>query len=274
MFLKLKIFISIILNKIINYKIVNGNLYRMPSSVSKAFRPFYNNKVEVQEVSLIRNETNGVNNIVDVGANIGLLSLEIAKTANGGIYCFEPNPYTFSKLVEFVGLNNKNKDFKFVCAAVGEKSGFTDFYVSERDYLGVMSSQVNTDPSAKLIKVPVISLDDYFDGKTIKIDFIKIDVEGAELFVLKGAEKILKEDSPMLLIEIHGPFLHRFGYTVSDFFEYVYGLGYKSYNILTSQLLTPEDFIKNSGKYVLNPISGEDMSNLGYGSVLFKFNEN
>lgn len=273
MTLKFKLFLSTWFNKIINYKIINGFLYKMPSSVSQAFRPFYNTKVEFQEVNIIRQVVPGLYNIVDVGANVGLLSLEIARLAKGEIFCFEPNPFTFSKLVELVGLNDRKNDFKFICAAVGEKSGFTDFYVSERDYLGVMSSQVNTDPNAKLIKVPVVSLDDYFYDKSLKLDFLKIDVEGAELFVLKGAERILKKDTPMLLIEIHGPFLHRFGYTVSDLFEYLNGLGYKSYDIESNRLLTLEDFTNNSGKHVLNPISGEDMSNHGYGNVLFRFDE-
>ena len=271
---KIKIFISAVINGLINYKIVNGKVYKMPKSISKAFRPFINSKVEEEEVRLIRSTCKGLNNIIDIGANVGFLSLEMAQVAKGKIFCFEPNPYTFSKLVDLVSINkDKGSDYNFICAAVGETSNFVNFYVSERDYLGVMSSQVQTDPDAKLIKVPIVSLDDFFYEEELKIDFIKIDVEGAELFVLKGAIQLLKKFSPKLLIEIHGPFLHSFGYTVSDLFQFLNELGYQSYNIVTNQVLSLEEFTKNTGKCVKHPISGEDMSVDGYGNVLFVMNE-
>lgn len=269
-----KILISAAINGIINYKIINGTVYKMPKSISKAFRPFVNSKVEEEEVRLIRNICKRMDNIVDIGANVGLLSLEMAKVANGKIFCFEPNPYTFSKLVDLVSLNKKGKsDINFICAAVGAETGFVNFFVSERDYLGVMSSQVQTDPDSKLIKVPLVTLDNFFANEKLKLDFIKIDVEGAELFVLKGSEAILKKDAPKLLIEIHGPFLHDFGYTVADLFDYLYSLGYKSYNINTNKLLSLQEFTTNTGKFVMHPISGEDMSVGGYGNVLFVMND-
>jgi FkbM family methyltransferase len=271
---KLKIIVSAAINGLINYKIINGNVYKMPKSISRAFRPFINNKIAKEEVRLIRTACKDLINVIDIGANVGFLSLEMAQVAKGKIFCFEPNPYTFSKLVDLVSLNKtKGSDFNFICAAVGNNSNFVNFYVSERDYLGVMSSQVQTDPDAKLIKVPIVSLDDFFNEQELNIDFIKIDVEGAELFVLKGATQLLKKFAPKLLIEIHGPFLHSFGYTVSDLFKFLNELGYQSYNIETNQVLSLDEFTKNTGKYVKHPISGEDMSVEGYGIVLFLKND-
>lgn len=272
----LKIYIAAKLNGFFKRKKINGKYYYMKTSVSKAFWPFINNQVEIEETSLIKKRCASYKNFVDVGANLGIITLTFADSANdvNNIFSFEPNPYTFSKMVEFVGTNNKKGvNINFVCAAVGEKLGFTDFFISDRDYLGVMSSQQKTDPESKLVKVPVIKLDDFFENIEHGIDFIKIDVEGAELFVLKGANAVIKKFRPDLLIEIHGPFLDSFGYTVDDIFNYLGTLGYQANHIVNDKKLSLESFMKDTGKLVKHPIHGFDMSKFGYGNVLFTFNE-
>ena len=81
------------------------------------------------------------------------------------------------------------------------------------------------------MSVKSITLDDYFKNKKIKPDIIKIDVEGAEMQVRKGARNILKKDSPLLFIEIHSeglPLLHS---SIEEVLSFLIDLGYEIFEV-------------------------------------------
>jgi Methyltransferase FkbM domain len=88
-------------------------------------------------------------------------------------------------------------------------------------------------------EVPVVSLDDYF--KTgVRISLMKIDVEGAELHVLRGDKHILKDSRPLLIFECEARH-HREG-RVSDVYEYLASLGYRGQFVCRGQLLPISTF--------------------------------
>lgn len=134
---------------------------------------------------------------VDAGANIGFLSLvagaKIGKA--GAVHAFEPFPSTFQIL-------QKNKDInKYVQMnlypfALGNETATQTIYNENENRGG--ASLVNH-VSDKGIKIDVKKLDDVLPEKTVNV--IKIDVEGYEFEVLKGAEKTIKKDRPKLIIE-------------------------------------------------------------------------
>lgn len=139
----------------------------------------------------------------DVGANIGNYANEVLTTypmAKG--FLFEPHPVSFKKLAD--GKNLRNAQVFNI--ALGEKNEFLSFYDradtegSEHAslYSGALSS-IHKQAMVE-IKVEVKTLDSFCQEKQIShIDFLKIDTEGHELAVLKGAQKLLAENSIRLI---------------------------------------------------------------------------
>jgi len=141
--------------------------------------------------------------ILDIGANIGYNSLMFSDY--GPTYAFEP---LFHKIVQLNIDNNKLKHKMYsIPFALSDKNDVVDMYLPNavkntglRNYGGSsMYTFEGTDYTTET-KVDCKRLDDIYIGKT---SFIKIDVEGHELEVLKGAENTIRRCMPTILIEIH-----------------------------------------------------------------------
>lgn len=139
---------------------------------------------------------------IDVGANIGLMSLLAAQkvTSQGEVHAFEVSPNIFSELKYNLAQNN----FSFVnChfCALGSYRGKGELY--ENDFLknrGTSTMLTIENSQEKKYEVPVDTLDNLFGKK--KVDMIKIDVEGWELEVLKGGNIFFSlPDAPAIIIE-------------------------------------------------------------------------
>lgn len=136
--------------------------------------------------------------LLDVGAYEGNYSeLLSCSFTTGKIYSFEPNPKTFIRL-----MNNLRNNATGINKAVGARRGFLDLYDhadsegSEHASLheGVISSIHGSVASS--VKVEVTTIDEFSQEHNIDhIDFLKVDAEGHELQVLKGAEKMIKNNS-------------------------------------------------------------------------------
>ncbi|MFA0733280.1 MAG: hypothetical protein LKKZDAJK_002689 [Candidatus Fervidibacter sp.] len=142
---------------------------------------------------------------VDCGAHIGYHTLLMAKRVGkaGRVYAFEPLPENFSVLCENVRLNGYEGIVVAENKAVGAQTGRQRFRRGQwrPDDLDPLTSVSCLDPQGDL-EVEVVALDDYFADR--RVDFLKIDVEGAEGMVLEGAQKLLKRWTPILLISVHG----------------------------------------------------------------------
>jgi FkbM family methyltransferase len=140
--------------------------------------------------------------IYDVGANIGLYSMAIAKAVDTRLFAFEPNPETFTKLNKNISLNKfcSIKAFNF---ALGNKDSITDFLMSnqpERSSFYKYNAAWNT-KIKKTIQVEVKQI----DSLCLPLpQHIKIDTEGAEPLVLQGATQTILKSKPILYIESHG----------------------------------------------------------------------
>ena len=135
----------------------------------------------------------------DIGANIGLLSLFAAKVAGplGKVISFEPAPDTFAFLQHNVsGISN----IKAIQSGVGCHDGSATFGV-RKSHLEGSFAQNELNLPTEMVTVPICTLDQFFEGAPPSL--IKIDVEGFELEVLKGADRLLSSAHPTLIIEIH-----------------------------------------------------------------------
>jgi FkbM family methyltransferase len=136
---------------------------------------------------------------VDVGANIGLLSIHASKCVGpeGNVFAIEPNPKTLPILYRNIE-SNKVKNIKIFEVALGEKSHITQIFENRDINRGGSSLIVNVS-NEKGIPVQVEPLDDFLN--LIDPMVIKIDVEGYEFEVLKGAVKTISRAKPILIIE-------------------------------------------------------------------------
>lgn len=128
---------------------------------------------------------------LDIGAHVGIWTRHMAK-AFTHVFAFEPNPYLYPCLVKNVAAN-----VSIVPYAVGEKSrkvAVTTDSLNEH----TPSVHVFTDREGRITMIP---LDEKID-KHWRIGFIKIDVEGMEELVLKGAEQIISRDHPVIVVEV------------------------------------------------------------------------
>ena len=141
------------------------------------------------------------NIILDIGANVGFYSIKLSSLVgnSGKIISFEPDPHSFSTLKRNCELN-KLKNVEIYNIAISEKEGILKLFSSEK-HSGV-TSLFNSNGQSNYFEVTTDSLDNILKNRFPKIDFIKIDTEGAELSILKGAENTLKI-TKKILIELH-----------------------------------------------------------------------
>lgn len=142
--------------------------------------------------------------LVDIGANMGVFSYYMSRSAGpaGSVYAFEAQPELGPHLegvAESFGLTNLH----VINQGLSSRPGVLRMRRSEAGS-GRASFDHGTNDDLEELEIPVTTLDAFF--RTVEHDpvrFIKCDVEGHELEVFKGAEAILREDSPVLLFECH-----------------------------------------------------------------------
>jgi FkbM family methyltransferase len=144
----------------------------------------------------------------DVGANVGFFSLLAARLIgpDGRVISFEPLPDNLLKLHENVK-RNRFGNVQILPLALGAANEEQTFQVSERPTWGKLKGVGHETPDKYLadIKVKVRRLDDLLSEGVIQPpDFVKIDVEGAEVEVIEGARETLLHYGPTLMIELHG----------------------------------------------------------------------
>lgn len=167
--------------------------------------------------------------VIDAGANLGITAVYLSRLAEK-VYAFEPVPQTYSFLQETIRLNGR-KNIEPVPSALGNTAGVLEMQIFPPDKSGWNSAFVpHTDESHPVAtqKVPLIRLDEFVKERSIdRIGFLKIDVEGYELEVLRGAEGLLRASSIDVLSFEVTPFhtrsaspifdlLHSYGYTTTE----------------------------------------------------------
>jgi FkbM family methyltransferase len=169
----------------------------------------------------------------DIGANVGAFTCLMASLGQS-VHAFEPIPETFCRLKANVTLNGLLSDTHLNCLALGKNTGLVTFRTEE---FGAATNRMAV-PSASPAKnntsvqlVAVTSLDEYCQQQDIKrIDFVKLDVEGMEPFVLQGAKRLLRERRiAAILIEICPVNLCAVGLSPADLYHEFESCRYGAY---------------------------------------------
>jgi FkbM family methyltransferase len=163
-----------------------------------------------QGIKFLKNSLKEGDVFFDIGANIGCYSLVAAKQTGpkGEVHSFEPVSKVFYKLQNNVSLNGF-QNIKLNQNAVFEKSGILELFVSSNENGGMSSMFHHDTESGQIEKANAITIDEYVNTLNIqKIDFIKIDIEGAEIFALKGMKNTLRRFKPIILMELSDDILN------------------------------------------------------------------
>jgi FkbM family methyltransferase len=186
---------------------------------------------------------------IDGGANIGFYSMLASNLvgSTGRIFSFEPTPSTFRLLIKNthnysnVELNNsalfnEKKELDFIDYGLGYNS-FNSIYKRKN-----IKEIDNRDHK---IKIQAVTLDDFCSSQNIKPDFIKLDLEGSERFAIQGAINTIKENTPVISLEVAGDDEWSDNIKIAD--KLLKDIGYKSFAINTNG-----DLIEHELEYSYN----------------------
>ena len=171
---------------------------------------------------------------VDIGAHHGLYTILASRCvgSQGLVIAFEPSPREFSRLKLHCRLNRCRNVVLEQCA-VGERTGTVIFYVEVH---GTALSSIKPAPDVGKcvpIQTAMVTLDDYINQKKIqKVDVIKVDVEGSELAVLKGAVNVLSVLRPIVLSELLDQRTLPYGYLSRDIYQFLHAYNYVLFSFI------------------------------------------
>jgi FkbM family methyltransferase len=218
----------------------NSCVYQLEDGRKFRFRPDkaagwlytipYSGNFEVKETCYVKRTVERGWVCLDVGGCFGWYTLLFAELAgpDGLVHVFEPVPDNRECLVENIALNGCS-NVTVHPYALGEKLALTTIYVPEGGVSGSLRAHGSA-VNCKAIDVQVSTLDDFMQASSFKrLDFIKADIEGAELLMLKGGINVLMRFKPMLMLEVQARSTCLFGYDPKDLFRFMQELGYAIY---------------------------------------------
>jgi FkbM family methyltransferase len=173
---------------------------------------------------------------IDVGGHIGFFTVQMAAAVgpSGRVFAFEPFDTNADLLERSIAENDFGDRVRFQRAAVGAAPGIArlTFPVETLNSGGAYLLREGSAPLAgnRTKDVPVVALDSLDIDRPVR--FIKMDVEGAEPQVLRGAARLLARDKPIVLSELHPTQLERAsGVTAGQFLEQIAALGYRAHRV-------------------------------------------
>jgi len=160
----------------------------------------------------------------DIGANVGAFTCLMAAMGPHKVHAFEPIPETFCRLKNNVKSNGLLDRCHLNCLAVGKEQGLVTFHIQEDSPATnrmAMSGEMQSGKATSTQVVAAIDLNGYCQSQNVKfIDFLKLDVEGMEPYVLQGASALLKERKiAAILIEICPVNLRSVGLSPADLYR-------------------------------------------------------
>ena len=147
--------------------------------------------------------------IIDAGGYVGDTAFLFSSYTDKSIHVFEASPSNMDIIRETIRLNQL-ENIVPVSKALGEKSGTATFSLGERNSCNSLVERPGYN-YPNHIEVPVITLDDYVRENNLEVGLIKVDIEGGEQLLLKGAVETIRTQHPILLISIY--------HSANDFFE-------------------------------------------------------
>ena len=185
-----------------------------------------------REIDLFVGLVTKSSSVIDVGANRGTYALPVSRRLSneGNLYLFEPVPFLFNYLQKGFKKKKNVKVFQLGCS---DRTGMAKIKIPYNSgQLGLGSgSIVNQYSEYEEIEIEIARIDDL---NLSYIDFIKIDVEGYETFVLEGAIKVIQKTKPIILVEIDWNMGNEYFQRLLDLINFI---GYRILSLTGSSFL-------------------------------------
>ncbi|TDP59201.1 FkbM family methyltransferase [Flavobacterium dankookense] len=211
---------------------------------------YHGKKREEETVAMFKKWISKDNYVLEIGGHIGYFSTFYADLVGdkGKVVVFEPsneNLKYLTKNIDFLDENLKSI-ISIVQKGAGDIVGELDFYIDPisgqnnsfvKDFDGFKTSRAHsadTNVDVEVQKVPVITLDSFYENETKFPDFVKIDVEGFEWNVIQGFKQTIEKAKPNLMIEIQSD--------EDKIINYFKGIGYIIYNDKLESINSIEDY--------------------------------
>lgn len=229
--------------KVSNFFIIDKCLYKLRFYPSVMLMHFWVDKNAREDEAIFLNRLVKIGStVIDIGANVGTLTLPLSLQVekSGRVFSIEANPTTFKYLKGNIELN-KFKNIVAINKAVGDSIGKLNFSNVSSDDL----NRVVVDGSKDSIEVPVDTIDNIVHREKIgRIRLMKIDIEGYELFALKGGTETLKKVD-ILFFESWENHFNNFNYSTKDVLQFLHAYDFKIFKIINDklELITDENYI-------------------------------
>lgn len=179
---------------------------------------------EPATVKVLKRLVKSGDTVLDIGANVGYIALEMAKRvgSSGKVFAFEPDEKNFNLLKRNLELN-PDCNIEPIARAVSETNAPIRLYKSMVDFNNSAHSTLPSEKhSTDFIEIPTTTIDRFVQENDIqKIDVIKIDIEGAEMSAFKGMRQTLSRFRPIVLSELCAEHQSRAGYTTQAVKEWM-----------------------------------------------------
>ena len=230
--------------KPILFKMLGKNGYKWAQYYAKR-KDIEKRLVEEVEMELLPVLVGKQDEVLDIGANFAYYTERLSRLVpEGQVYAFEPIPFTYD-VARLLVKKFRLKNVTLYQKGVGQKTEVLRFSVPKMSFGSISAGQAHVtgrdDNAIKGTNYYVSDQNEEFDCEVIDIDsfllpklknlsFVKIDIEGAEYFALKGMENTIRQFKPVILIEIVPQFLKGFSIETPFFQQYIeQDLGYGIY---------------------------------------------
>jgi FkbM family methyltransferase len=185
--------------------------------------------------------------LFDVGANIGYyaVTLSAALGRECRVHAFEPFPSSYERLMTNITLNNLTETISAHRLALSDRERVTHMRIR----VGSNSGSARLDTTGE--RIPTTTLDSFCSTHRIdRVDFVKIDAEGHEEFVLVGGAQTIRQHRPLILLELDPPVLSDAGSSVERVVSLLRSHGY-SLRTARREVLVPMETLP-AGRVVVN----------------------
>lgn len=195
---------------------------------------------EQEELECIFNLLSSTSVILDIGANCGYYSLHLARHyPSSHVYAFEPVPVTFENLQRNLDLNHISNVTAYNIG-LSNKAGTLPIYFYKEGSGNSSLHNLSNGQEVVQVDCEFRTLDSYIGKIPEQIDFIKCDVEGAELLVLEGGLGMIDKHKPILLFELLRKWAAKFNYHPNDVLQILEKLKYRCFAVESGRIVPIE----------------------------------
>ncbi len=186
---------------------------------------FFHGEFEIPITSIARQILKAGDTCIDAGANYGWYTTLFANVVGGtgSVHSFEPVPQTFVELTRNYELLGSLPNVHINNLAVGDAPGRIVMNLFKDQPTGHASMAAKEGVETESVSCELITLDSYLEKHNVNhVDFVKVDIEGAELMFLRGASRLFDQEvPPVILMEMALAQSKYFGYTPNDLLTFI-----------------------------------------------------